>query len=95
VSVAETPVFTEVTQQRKPLKAPVLDAICRHPRSFLVVIGSRMAENGLGYRRRVTAVRHVAKYLARRVDNYRPQIDYSAKPRWIDNAARTARSASC
>ena len=49
VSVAETPVFTEVTQQRKPLKAPVLDAIRRHPRSFLVVIGSRMAENGLGY----------------------------------------------
>jgi MHS family shikimate/dehydroshikimate transporter-like MFS transporter len=25
VSVAETPVFTEVAQQRKPLKAPVLD----------------------------------------------------------------------
>jgi MFS transporter, MHS family, shikimate and dehydroshikimate transport protein len=47
--VAETPVFAEVAQQRTALKAPVLDAIRRHPRSFLVVIGSRLAENGLGY----------------------------------------------
>src|SRR5262249_27396936 len=49
VSVAETPVFADVAERRKPLRAPVLDAIRRHPRSFLVVIGSRMAENGLGY----------------------------------------------
>src|SRR5262249_50388404 len=39
ISVAETPVFAEVAEQKKPLKAPVLDAIRRHPRSFLVVIG--------------------------------------------------------
>src|SRR5262252_3202989 len=49
ISVSETPVFEEVAEQRKPLKAPVIDAIRRHPRSFLVVIGSRLAENGLGY----------------------------------------------
>ena len=47
VSVAETPVFTDVAEKRKPLKAPVVDAIRRHPRSFLVVIGSRLAENAL------------------------------------------------
>ena len=41
--------FTDVAEKRKPLKAPVVDAIRRHPRSFLVVIGSRLAENGLGY----------------------------------------------
>src|SRR5246127_1316759 len=38
ISVSETPVFEEVSEQRKPLKAPVIDAIRRHPRSFLVVI---------------------------------------------------------
>ena len=63
VSVAETPVFTEVTQQRKPLKAPVLDAIRRHPRSFLVVIGSRMAENGLGYLFPVFGLSYVVQQL--------------------------------
>jgi len=47
--VAETPVFSEVARQREPLRLPGLEAIRRHPRSFLVVIGARMAENGLGY----------------------------------------------
>ena len=63
VSVAETPVFTEVAQQRKPLKAPVLNAIRRHPRSFLVVIGSRMAENGLGYLFPVFGLSYVVQQL--------------------------------
>ena len=63
VSVAETPVFTEVAQQRKALKAPVLDAIRRHPRSFLVVIGSRMAENGLGYLYPVFGLNYVVQQL--------------------------------
>jgi MFS family permease len=47
--VSETPVFTEVEARRPPLKAPALEALRRHPRNFLVVIGARLAENGLGY----------------------------------------------
>lgn len=47
--VQETPVFTEVSEQQPRLKAPVVEAIRRHPRNFLVVIGARLAENGLGY----------------------------------------------
>jgi metabolite-proton symporter len=47
--VQETPVFTEVSEQQPRLKAPVIEAIRRHPRNFLVVIGARLAENGLGY----------------------------------------------
>lgn len=47
--VSETPVFTAVEGKRPPLKAPALEAIRRHPRNFLVVIGARLAENGLGY----------------------------------------------
>ncbi len=47
--VTETPVFTEVGAKRPPLKAPAFEALRRHPRNFLVVIGARLAENGLGY----------------------------------------------
>lgn len=47
--IAETPVFSEVTGRREPIRLPVIEAIRRHPRSFLVVIGARLAENGLGY----------------------------------------------
>lgn len=47
--VSETPVFTEVGAKRPPLKAPAFEAVRQHPRNFLVVIGARLAENGLGY----------------------------------------------
>ena len=47
--VSETPIFTEVGAKRPPLKAPAIEAVRRHPRNFLVVIGARLAENGLGY----------------------------------------------
>src|SRR5499427_3430054 len=63
IGVAETPVFAEVAEQKKPLKTPVLDAIRRHPRSFLVVIGSRMAENGLGYLFPVFGLNYVVQQL--------------------------------
>jgi MFS family permease len=47
--VSETPVFAELEAKRPPLKAPAIEALRRHPRNFLVVIGARLAENGLGY----------------------------------------------
>lgn len=47
--VSETPIFSEVGAKRPPLKAPAIEAVRRHPRNFLVVIGARLAENGLGY----------------------------------------------
>jgi MHS family shikimate/dehydroshikimate transporter-like MFS transporter len=47
--IEETPVFSEVTSRQEPIRVPVVEAIRRHPRSFLVVIGARLAENGLGY----------------------------------------------
>jgi MFS family permease len=47
--VLETPVFADVVEKRAVAKTPVVDAIREHPRSFVVVIGARLAENGLGY----------------------------------------------
>src|SRR6201746_526778 len=48
--VSETPVFTEAVLARgKVERNPAMQALRRHPRNFLVVLGARMAENGLGY----------------------------------------------
>jgi MFS transporter, MHS family, shikimate and dehydroshikimate transport protein len=47
--VFETPVFRDVTAAYAVATAPVVEAIRQHPRSFIVVIGARLAENGLGY----------------------------------------------
>jgi len=47
--IAETPVFETVDAERPKLRSPAIEALRRHPRNFLVVIGARLAENGLGY----------------------------------------------
>jgi MHS family shikimate/dehydroshikimate transporter-like MFS transporter len=45
----ESPVFKKVAAEKERVKLPVKEAIVRHPRSFLVVIGTRFGENGLGF----------------------------------------------
>jgi MHS family shikimate/dehydroshikimate transporter-like MFS transporter len=47
--VSETPVFQAARAKRAPLRLPVVEAIRRSPRNFLVVVGARLAENALGY----------------------------------------------
>ena len=47
--VSETPVFSEAVAKKKVLRSPVIEAVRQHPREFLVVLGARLAENGLGY----------------------------------------------
>jgi MFS family permease len=47
--VSETPVFQEARARHPPLKLPALEALRRKPRNFFVVVGARLAENGLGY----------------------------------------------
>jgi MFS family permease len=48
--VAETPVFTEaVVERHKVERNPAMAALRKHPRNFMVVLGARLAENGLGY----------------------------------------------
>src|SRR5580698_11369953 len=48
--VSETPVFTEAVLARgKVERNPAMEALRRHPRNFMVVLGARLAENGLGY----------------------------------------------
>jgi MFS transporter, MHS family, shikimate and dehydroshikimate transport protein len=49
LKVEETPVFTETAKRQPRVAMPALAALRRHPRNFAVVVGARMAENGLGY----------------------------------------------
>ncbi len=48
--LAETPVFTQAVVARGKIERnPAMAALRKHPRNFMVVLGARMAENGLGY----------------------------------------------
>ncbi len=48
--VAETPVFVDAVLARgKVERNPAMSALRKNRRSFMVVLGARMAENGLGY----------------------------------------------
>lgn len=50
LKVTETPVFTEAVVGRGKIERnPAMEALKRHPRNFFVVLGARLAENGLGY----------------------------------------------
>ena len=50
LKVTETPVFTEAVVARGKIERnPAMEALKRHPRNFFVVLGARLAENGLGY----------------------------------------------
>ena len=61
--VSETPVFTTTLAKKKALKSPVIQAVRRHPREFLVILGSRLAENGLGYLFPVFTLNYLTKQL--------------------------------
>jgi MFS family permease len=48
--ITETPIYTEAVVARgKVERNPAIEALRQHPRNFMVVLGARMAENGLGY----------------------------------------------
>lgn len=53
-AIDETPAYEEAVRAEeegaaKQTKVPVFEAIRRHPRNFLVVVGARFAENGFAY----------------------------------------------
>lgn len=61
--VSETPVFSEIAAKSKAARSPVKDAFLKHPREFLVVLGARLAENGLGYLYPVFTLSYMTKQL--------------------------------
>lgn len=61
--VSETPVFSEIAAKNRAARSPVAEAVKRHPREFIVVIGARLAENGLGYLFPVFALSYMTQQL--------------------------------
>jgi MFS family permease len=61
--VSETPVFRQIAAKSKAARSPVIDAFTRHPREFLIVLGARLAENGLGYLYPVFTLSYMTKQL--------------------------------
>ena len=61
--VTETPVFQEALAKRRPRRMPVIDAVVQHPREFLVVLGARLAENGLGFLFPIFTLNYLTKTL--------------------------------
>src|SRR5215467_2267948 len=50
MKITKTPVYTEAVVARGKIERnPAMEALKRHPRNFLVVLGARLGENGLGY----------------------------------------------
>ena len=62
-TVTETPAFAQIAARKKTVRSPVLEAVRKHPREFLVVIGARMAENGLGFLFPVFALSYMTQQL--------------------------------
>jgi metabolite-proton symporter len=61
--VSETPAFAEIAAKNEVARAPVKEALSEHPREFLVVIGARLAENGLGFLFPVFALNYMTQQL--------------------------------
>jgi metabolite-proton symporter len=47
--VLESPLFTQLQDQSKPVRVPFVEVIRRYPRNVLLAIGARFAENGCFY----------------------------------------------
>lgn len=60
--LAESPAFEDLRRNQRLERLPVLKALRSHPRSVLVVIGSRLAENSFGYAYPVFLVAYATKY---------------------------------
>jgi metabolite-proton symporter len=61
--VSETPAFSAIAARNKLARSPVKEAVTKHPREFLVVIGARLAENGLGFLYPVFALNYMTQQL--------------------------------
>ena len=49
LKIAETPVFDRMKEAGAEVRMPIIEAVRNYPRSILLVIGMRVAENACGY----------------------------------------------
>jgi MHS family shikimate/dehydroshikimate transporter-like MFS transporter len=61
--ISESPAFAEIKKKQKQVRIPVVELLRTERKSLLVVIGARMAENGLLYLYSVFLVNYISKQL--------------------------------
>ncbi|HEX7599784.1 MAG TPA: MFS transporter [Polyangia bacterium] len=62
-TIAESPVFEKMKEQKQEAKMPLLEAISKHPKNILIAMGVRFAENGLFYVFSVFSLTYISTYL--------------------------------
>jgi len=63
MTIAESPVFLKMKDQKKEAKMPIVEAITKHPKNILIAMGARFAENGLFYVFTVFSLTYISTYL--------------------------------
>ena len=63
MTIAESPVFEKLKEQKQESKMPIIEAITKHPKNILIAMGARFAENGLFYIFTVFSLTYISTYL--------------------------------
>jgi MFS transporter, MHS family, shikimate and dehydroshikimate transport protein len=63
LTIAESPVFEKLKDQKQEAKMPLIEAITKHPKNILIAMGVRFAENGLFYVFTAFSLVYISTYL--------------------------------
>ena len=63
MTIAESPVFEKLKEQKQEAKMPIIEAITKHPKNIFIAMGARFAENGLFYVFTVFSLTYISTYL--------------------------------
>ena len=63
MTIAESPIFEKLKEQKQESKMPIIEAITKHPKNILIAMGARFAENGLFYVFTVFSLTYISTHL--------------------------------
>jgi len=63
MTIAESPVFAKLKEQKQEAKMPIVEAVKKHPKNILIAMGARFAENGLFYVFTVFSLTYISTHL--------------------------------
>lgn len=63
MTIAESPIFEKLKEQKQEVKMPIIEAVTKHPKNILIAMGARFAENGLFYLFTVFSLTYISTHL--------------------------------
>lgn len=63
MTIAESPIFEKLKEQKQEAKMPIVEAVTKHPKNILIAMGARFAENGLFYLFTVFSLTYISTHL--------------------------------